>query len=135
MLIHVLRLAPGDDLRSSLERSFTELSGVHGAKAACIVSGIGSLTQASLRYAQQPEGSSIEGPLELLSLAGTLSIDGAHLHASVSDARGDVKGGHVMPGCIVRTTAEVVIALLPEWEFRREVDSRTGYKELLISRH
>ena len=35
-----------------------------------------------------------------------------------------------MPGCIVRTTAEVVIALLPGWEFRRELDAATGYKEL-----
>ena len=38
----------------------------------------------------------------------TLSPDGAHLHGSVADANGEVMGGHVMPGCIVRTTAEVV---------------------------
>lgn len=134
MLTHVLHLAPGDDLRPSLERAFAELSAQRGIKAACIVSGIGSLTRALLRYAQQPEGSLIEGPLELLTLAGTLSVDGAHLHASVSDERGNVKGGHVVPGCIVRTTAEVVIALLPEWEFRREMDVQTGYPEL-VAKH
>ena len=40
-----------------------------------------------------------------------------------ADADGEVVGGHIMPGCIVRTTAEVVIALLPGWEFRRELDA------------
>jgi predicted DNA-binding protein with PD1-like motif len=45
-------------------------------------------------------------------------------------AQGTVKGGHLMPGCIVRTTAEVVIALLPGWEFRRELDVATGNAEL-----
>jgi predicted DNA-binding protein with PD1-like motif len=30
----------------------------------------------------------------------------------------------------VRTTAEVVIALLPGWEFRRELDVATGFREL-----
>ena len=49
---------------------------------------------------------------------------------SVSDAQGAVRGGHLMPGCIVRTTAEVVIALLPGWEFRRELDVATGFREL-----
>jgi uncharacterized protein len=42
-----------------------------------------------------------------------------------------VKGGHLMAGSIVRTTAEVVIALLPGWEFRRELDVATGAKELV----
>ena len=39
-----------------------------------------------------------------------------------------------MPGCIVRTTAEVVIALLPAWDFGREVDATTGFKELVVLR-
>jgi len=37
-----------------------------------------------------------------------------------------------MPGCIVRTTAEIVIALLPGWEFRRELDTATGFNELTV---
>lgn len=132
MQVHVLRLAPGDDLRASLEFSFAELARQHGIQAACIVSAVGSLSRAVLRYADKPSGSDINAPLELLMLSGTLSPDGAHLHASVADEQGEVKGGHLMPGCIVRTTAEVVIALLPGWQFRRELDQATGFNELTV---
>jgi predicted DNA-binding protein with PD1-like motif len=31
-------------------------------------------------------------------------------------------GGHVAHGCIVRTTAELVLLLLLEWSFEREFD-------------
>lgn len=130
MQVHVLRLVPGDDLRLSLERAFAKLAEEHGIQAACIVSAVGSLSRAVLRYADKPVGSDINASLELLMLSGTLSPDGAHLHASVADEQGEVKGGHLMPGCIVRTTAEVVIALLPGWQFRRELDEATGYSEL-----
>lgn len=130
MQVHVLRLSPGDDLRASLEAAFARLSKEHGIEAACIVSAVGSLSRAVLRYAARPDGTDINAPLELLMLSGTLSADGAHVHASVADEQGEVKGGHLMPGCIVRTTAEVVIALLPGWEFRRELDAATGFNEL-----
>ncbi len=130
MNVHILRLLAGDDLRGSLEAAFAELARAHGIAAACIVSAVGSLSQAVLRYADKPGGSEINGPLELLMLSGTLSADGAHLHGSVSDAHGAVRGGHIMPGCTVRTTCEVVIALLPGWEFRRELDVATGFREL-----
>jgi hypothetical protein len=33
----------------------------------------------------------------------------------------------------VRTTAELVVCLLPEWHFWRELDPATGYPELRIS--
>lgn len=131
MQVHVLRLVPGDDLRLSLERAFADLVKTHGIAAACIVSAVGSLSRAVLRYADKPSGSDINAPLELLMLSGTLSPNGAHLHASVADEHGEVRGGHLMPGCTVRTTAEVVIALLPGWEFRRELDAATGFNELL----
>jgi predicted DNA-binding protein with PD1-like motif len=57
-----------------------------------------------------------------------------HLHIAVSDAQGQVTGGHMGPGCIVRTTAEVLVALLPDWRFSREPDTQSGYKELAIKR-
>jgi predicted DNA-binding protein with PD1-like motif len=130
MDVHVLRLAPGEDLRAVLAQVLAQRS----EQAACVLSAVGSLTRAVLRYAGEPQGTVIEGPLELVALSGTISLDGPHLHASVSDAQGAVKGGHVMPGCIVRTTAEIVLGLLPQWEFRRETDPATGYLELLAKR-
>ena len=132
MQVHVLRLVPGDDLRVSLETAFSSLAKEHGIQAACIVSAVGGLSRAVLRYADKPTGSDINTALELLMLSGTLSADGAHVHASVADEHGEVKGGHLMPGSIVRTTAEVVIAMLPGWQFRRELDAATGFNELTV---
>jgi predicted DNA-binding protein with PD1-like motif len=52
---------------------------------------------------------------------------------SVSDAQGRVFGGHVAPGCIVRTTAEILLAVLPGHAFSRELDAAgSGYHELVI---
>lgn len=122
------RLEPGADLRVSLHALVKE----RGWSAAFVIAGIGSLSVAQLRLADAPEGSEWPGPWEILSLSGSLSADGVHLHMAIADAQGQVRGGHVMPGCIVRTTAEVLIADLPGWQFRRKDDSRTGYAELHI---
>ena len=35
-------------------------------------------------------------------------------------------------GCPVRTTAELLLALLPAWQFSREPDLCTGYAELQV---
>ena len=127
MEAHALRLNPGDDLRAALDAALKQ----RGAEAAFVVSGIGSLNGARIRYAGVDGAAALEGDLEILTLSGTLSPDGAHLHISVSDAVGQVRGGHVAPGCIVRTTAEILIAWLPEWRFAREHDPATGYPELV----
>ena len=42
-------------------------------------------------------------------------------------------GGHLCTGSLVRTTAELVVGLLPEWHFWRELDPATSYPELRIS--
>lgn len=130
--IEVLRLNPGDDLRGALEAwSRTAASAPIAVQAACVLSAVGSLTRAMLRYADAPAGTRIDGPLELLTLAGTLGTGGVHLHASVADAKGQVLGGHLMPGCNVRTTAEIVLGLLPGQVFDRAHDPVTGFLELL----
>ena len=53
----------------------------------------------------------------LLSGIGSLSV--VQLHIAVADSRGVVIGGHLCAGSLVRTTAELVIGLLPEWQFSR----------------
>jgi predicted DNA-binding protein with PD1-like motif len=123
-----LRLDPGDDLRASVVAALL----ASGHEAGFVVQGIGSLNVAQLRYAGRPQPDELRGDLEILTLAGSISADGAHLHMSVSDAQGRVLGGHVCAGCIVRTTAELLLALLPGQRFTRELDPRTGYPELKI---
>jgi hypothetical protein len=90
--VEVLRLLPGEDLRGALEAVFRGIR-ARGVEAACVVSAVGSLSQAVLRYADAPEGTTLAGPLELMSLSGTLSRDGPHLHAMVADAQGQVRRG------------------------------------------
>jgi uncharacterized protein len=123
-----LRLMPGDDLRVALEHSLQQF----GVRAAFVVQGIGSLSSVQLRFAGSDEADGLNGDFEILTLGGSLSPDGAHLHMTIADAQGSVLGGHVAPGCIVRTTAEVLVALLPEHVFSREPDARTGFPELVI---
>ena len=50
---------------------------------------------------------------------------------SVSDASGKVWGGHVISGRIF-TTLELVLGTIEGVGFRRRVDSRTGYRELVV---
>jgi len=125
-----IRLPPGVDLRRALE----EVLAGQITDSAFVVAGIGSLVEASLRYADQTAESTIAGPLEILSISGTLSPSGAHLHMSVADASGRVYGGHVGYGNSVRTTAEILLALLPEWSLTREPDPATGFNELVVRR-
>ncbi len=129
MKVVPLRLQPGDDLRLALEAWI----GKQGESAGCVLLGIGSLSVAQLRLAGQQESTAIRGDLEILSLTGTLSPDGAHLHIAVADRTGAVIGGHLCTGSQVRTTAELVLGLLPEWAFHRDLDPATGYAELQIS--
>ena len=43
-------------------------------------------------------------------------------------------GGHLMPGCIINTTCELVLARLDGWLFGVEQDAQTGYDELVFHR-
>ena len=126
MSLTPLRLKPGSDLRASLE----EAAGSTGC--AFVVTGIGSLQGYKLRFAQEEVESDGSEPVEILTLAGSVAINGAHLHMSVSDRHGAVIGGHVCYGNIVRTTVEVLLSQVPEWRLSREFDSQTGYQELVV---
>lgn len=123
-----LRLLPGDDLRQALERAVA----ARGIAAAFVVAGIGSLRPVQLRLAGATQTLCLDEDVELLGLSGTIAANGSHLHLSVADASGRVIGGHAGYGCRVRTTAELLLALLPGHDFRREADARTGWAELVI---
>lgn len=125
-----LRLSPGADLRTALEAEVAARS----CNAAYVLSAVGSLVGARLRLAGAGEPEDLRGDLEILTLAGTVSRKGSHLHMSVANSQGRVTGGHVAHGCIVRTTAEVLLLLLSEWSFNREFDPATGFAELVVSR-
>jgi hypothetical protein len=129
MKVMPLGLPPGADLRRALEAWM----GAQQEQAGCVINAVGSLSVAQLRFAGATEATLIHGELEIISLSGTLSPDGAHLHIAISGSSGTVIGGHLCAGSLVQTTAELVIGLLPEWQFSRKLDLATGHAELRIS--
>jgi predicted DNA-binding protein with PD1-like motif len=121
-----LRLPPGGDLRGALE----ELVAERQIAAAWVVSAIGSLDRLCLRPAGATEALLLPGPWELLSLQGSLGPDGVHLHLSAADSRGHCRGGHLLAGNPIRTTAEIALLLPAGVSFSRRLDPATGYREL-----
>jgi len=119
-----LRLHPNQDLKQKLIR-FTQENKI---KAGAILTCVGSLKKAVIRTANKEESMDIEQNFEIVSLTGTLCQNDVHIHISLSDEEGHVIGGHLKEGCIIRTTAEIVIISFEEFSFRREFDTETGYK-------
>lgn len=130
MELHSLRLHPHQDLMLELD----QWAVAHDVSAACVVTCVGSLRRAVLRYANQPEGTVLEDKFEIVALTGTLSKYGSHYHVALSDGQGRTIGGHLLAGCLIYTTAEIVLAVLPQERFLRLPDQATGYEELYIVR-
>ena len=126
---HAIRLKPGDDLKNSIQKFVdTEKIG-----AGWIASCAGSLTDYHIRFANSPTGSRGTGHFEIVSLSGTLSTNGSHIHVSFSDGDGKTIGGHLLSENIVYTTAEIVIQSTPSLLFTREKDGTTKWAELKVT--
>jgi len=125
---YAFRLKPGQDLKQEIELFVKQ----NNIKAACISTCVGSLTDANIRFANQPNGKSLKGFFEILSLSGLVSINGSHLHISVADKKGKTIGGHLIDGNLVYTTAEIIISELSDLDFKRELDATYGYNELVV---
>jgi uncharacterized protein len=128
--VETIRLKPGDDLYAALQNFIVS----EKVEAAFIITCVGSLTEVNIRYANQESSALLSGHFEILSLVGTLSVNGTHLHISVADGEGNCKGGHLMKGSKIYTTAEIVIGILPDVRYLRELDSTYGYKELVVKK-
>lgn len=100
--------------------------------AGVVLSAVGSLKIARLRFADQKTPTTLTGPFEILSLNGTLAENGVHLHLCISDQHGKTFGGHLSEGCLIHTTCELVIAEVSNTIFSREPDPQTNYMELKI---
>ncbi|MBD2104736.1 PPC domain-containing DNA-binding protein [Leptolyngbya sp. FACHB-261] len=123
-----LRLRPGQDLMQALG----EFANEQQLQAGFILTCVGSLNRAALRFAGQPTATLLEDRFEIVSLVGTLSVHGLHLHLSLADSTGRTIGGHVKQGCRIYTTAELVIGELEHCVFERAPDPDTSYLELQI---
>jgi predicted DNA-binding protein with PD1-like motif len=126
--LHAFRLMPGQDLRQEIEAYVQQQNIGAGWIQTCV----GSLTQTHLRFANQQTGTTRNGHFEIVSLVGTVSSNGCHLHLCVSDAQGQTSGGHLLFDNRVYTTAEIIIGESKAFVFTRAPDAATGWKELHI---
>ena len=108
-----LKLAPGSDLRLSLEE-LAQREGISGF----VLGVVGNLTKASFQCPGQAGPTVLEGDLEVITLNGTFSPEGVHLHLSLSDGACQVWGGHLEPGTIVQKGIDLLIGVLEQRESR-----------------
>ena len=101
-----LKLEPGQDLHQSLHQlaSDHQLSGF-------VLGVVGDLSVACFQCPGQPHPTQMQGILEVITLNGTLSPQGVHLHLSLSDGACQVWGGHLEPGTIGHKGVQLLVGL------------------------
>ena len=102
-----LHLEAGSDVRRSLE----QLALDHNA-GGFVLSVVGNLSQAAFACPGKNAPTVLAGELEIITLQGTISPDGVHLHLSFSDASCQVWGGHLEHGTLVLRGADLLVGLL-----------------------
>jgi predicted DNA-binding protein with PD1-like motif len=128
MQAFTFRLKSGQDLFNEIEAVVMEKN----IEAGCVLSAVGSLTHATLRLANREYFSEYDGHFEIVSMTGTVSIHGSHLHISISDGDGQTIGGHLVSGCKIYATAEMVLGIFEDVVYKREFAEDSGYEELVV---
>jgi len=141
--MHVVcfRLVQGQDLKKEIRKYCQE----NQVWAAVILSVVGTLSRVQVRLPSGAEaiyGGEKEDGRSAFMITGFVGTCGKgtdtkqdtslHLQMSFADLDGSVKGGHVRYGCVIDKTAEVVLGVLPDLLFERELDSGTQFKELVV---
>ena len=122
-----LKLAPGSDLLLTLEE-LARRDGISGF----VLGVVGNLTQASFQCPGQANPTVLEGDLEVITLNGTLSPEGVHLHLSLSDGACQVWGGHLEPGTIVQKGVDLLIGVLEQRDGSPERKTSTPRLEIAV---
>lgn len=106
----LLRLDPGQDLLTDLQRAVTDAGILHGA----ILAGVGSLSAYHFHVVSTPvmppENAFIrgDGPFDILTVTGAILDGRVHAHITFSNTE-IAMGGHLEPGCTVLTFAMITI--------------------------
>ena len=125
---YCFRLRRGQDLLLSLQNFVTE----HAIDAAIVGSAVGCVSAARVRDSSGVTVRSLVCPLEIVSLTGTLGRRRTHLHIAFSKEDLSTVGGHLLEGCIINTTCEMVLLALDDVVFGCESDPETGYDEIVF---
>jgi predicted DNA-binding protein with PD1-like motif len=125
----VARMEPGEDILATIGKiadSYKIQSGSLTLIGAVSRAHLGYFDRKSLEY----KSFTLEEDLEVVSGMGNISRlrDNSvvvHTHIIVSDEKGKCYGGHLMPGCEVSVTIELVIHEM-DANLRRAKDKLTG---------
>lgn len=128
MKTYVVRLRRGADLLQAIEEFCTK----NAIKAGVVLSGVGCVTKGRVRDASGVTIVDIDEHMEIVSLMGTVSEKRCHLHVSFAKEDLSVVGGHLVAGCIINTTCELVIGEMENYVYDVEFDEETGYNELVV---
>jgi predicted DNA-binding protein with PD1-like motif len=129
----IARLEPGEDILHSIEKVAMENKVQSGQ-----LSMIGAVSRIHLGYFDRKENLykdfKVVEDLEIVSGIGNIAkYDNTliiHAHLVASDETGKCYGGHLLEGCEISVTAELIIIEVPE--LKRAVDDLTGLKLLDI---
>lgn len=128
MKILCKRLHRGEDLLLQIRQWMQE----EQVAAGVVLSAVGCVSEASVRDASGVTVRKIPEHCEIVSLNGTVSQTRCHLHIALSKEDLSTVGGHLMPGCVVNTTCELVVGVLDGWRYGVEQDEETGYDEIVF---
>jgi len=123
------RLRRGDDLMAEIKKLCKE----RGISAGVVLSAVGCVSRARLRDASGVNIREIDRHMEIVSLNGTVSAARCHLHIALSAEDLSTIGGHLVEGCIINTTCELVIGILDGIIYGIEQDDETGYDEIVFN--
>lgn len=128
MVCHCIRLRRGEDLMESIKA----LCKRKNIRAGVVLSGVGCISRGRIRDASGVNIRQVSEHCEIVSLNGTVSARRCHIHIALAKEDLSTIGGHLCTGCIVNTTCELVIGVLPGIAYDVEADPETGYDELIF---
>lgn len=104
-----IHLEAGADLRGSLEALALQQQA-----SGFVLSVVGNMSQACFACPGRDEPTVLQGELEIITLQGTVSPAGVHLHLSFSDPGCQVWGGHLEHGSRVLKGADLLLGFLQD---------------------
>jgi predicted DNA-binding protein with PD1-like motif len=121
------RLYESDDVADAIKKTAQE----NNVKAGVFIL-IGALKHAVLGCYKEGEYvfTRLSGHMEVASCMGNIAVDEKdeiliHAHIVVSNEKGEASGGHLMKGCLVSPTAELVIIEATGVTLRKAFDQKT----------
>ncbi len=121
------RLRRGQDLLLEIK----EIAKKEQLKGAVVLSAVGCISEGRLRDASGVNIRQIREHCEIVSMTGTVSEARCHVHIALSKEDLSTIGGHLVPGCVINTTCELVL-METGFSYGVEFDPETGYDEIIF---